>query len=74
MEKLVYSTTEAAQALGIGRTKLYQLIERGVIRVIKIDSRTLIRPEELRRYLDSLSVPDEPVALPSYNPRTARSR
>jgi excisionase family DNA binding protein len=50
---LANSITSAAQRLGIGRTLIYQLIDRGDLRAIKIGGRTLIPESELKRFLES---------------------
>ena len=41
----------ACRRLGIGRTKLYELIAKGEIRSIKIGTRTLIPETELQRFV-----------------------
>ena len=43
--KIAYTVNEAAAALGIGRTFLYELIKAGEIRPAKLGSRTLIPRE-----------------------------
>jgi excisionase family DNA binding protein len=44
---IAHSIADAARSLGIGRTKLYELIGQGEIAVVKIGSRTLIPHDEL---------------------------
>lgn len=46
--KLAFTITEACHAVGIGRSKLYQLISEGRLQTRKIGSRTLIPAESLR--------------------------
>lgn len=46
--KLAYSISEACHAVGIGRSKLYELIGQGRLETRKIGSRTLIPAESLR--------------------------
>lgn len=46
---LVHPVPEACRRLSIGRTMLYQLIERGELRPIKLGSKTLIPEAELQR-------------------------
>lgn len=41
----------ACQRLGIGRTMLYSLIDRGELRVIKIGARTLVPESELQELI-----------------------
>ena len=52
MTKLLFRVEEAADALSIGRSKAYELIQRGALRVVKIDGATRIPAEELRAYVD----------------------
>ncbi len=40
--RLAYSPQQAAEALGIGRTLIYQLIDSGSLRSLKIGRRRLI--------------------------------
>ena len=47
--KLAFRIDEACQALGIGRTSLYELAKTGEIRLIKIAGRTLVPLTELER-------------------------
>lgn len=54
VDRLAYSPAEAAQALGISRAKLYQLLEDGTIPSVKLDRRRLIRPSALTALLDTL--------------------
>lgn len=44
----------ALVVFGIGRTKLYELIQRGDIEAIKLGRRTLIRTESARAFFDGL--------------------
>ena len=49
------SITQAMEYLGdIGRTKMYQIINRGDIEVTHIDSKPVILLEELNRFLAGL--------------------
>ncbi|MFQ3894662.1 helix-turn-helix domain-containing protein [Sphingobium sp. R-7] len=45
--KLAYSISEACQASSLGRTKIYNLIAAGRLRVTRVDGRTLIPAEAL---------------------------
>jgi excisionase family DNA binding protein len=47
--KHAYRVNEACWALGIGRTKLYELVKAGELRLIKIAGRTLVPRSELER-------------------------
>ena len=47
MEKLLLTPTEAADALGIGRSKVYELLRAGTLPSIRIDSCRRIPLEDL---------------------------
>ncbi len=51
---MAYRVREAAEALAISRSRFYELVADGKIRVLKEGSRTLVRRSELERYLDAL--------------------
>lgn len=53
-ERLTYSVAEAAQAVGISRRTIYELLRSRQLASIKIGSRRLIRSEELVRFLAEL--------------------
>jgi excisionase family DNA binding protein len=55
IEKLSYTVNEATEALGIGRTTIYELIKAGELAVVKIGSRTIIRRKDLDALLDRLT-------------------
>lgn len=67
VEKLAYSVREAAHALAISRSRLYELIGAGEIKILKDGGRTLIRKTELEAYLHRLELASQP-------PLRARSR
>lgn len=46
---MLISIDEAMNVIGIGRTKLYELIGEGRIEIVKLGRRTLVRTESLRR-------------------------
>ena len=54
MNKLLLSPTEAAEALGIGRTKLYELLGAGIIRSVHIGRGRKVPPEALLDYVRGL--------------------
>lgn len=54
-QKLSYTVDEAAAAIGIGRTKLYELIGEHALPTFKIGARTLIRRDALVDLIDRLS-------------------
>lgn len=49
-----FSIGEAVRCFGIGRTKLYELINSGEIEAIKLGRRTLIRAESARSFINGL--------------------
>lgn len=53
--KLSYNVNEAAAAVGVGRTKLYDLINRGELQTFRLDGRTLIRADVLASFVDRVS-------------------
>jgi excisionase family DNA binding protein len=56
MEQLLLTIASTQIALdGVGRTKLYELIKSGDIRVVKIGRRTYVPRTELEAYVARLS-------------------
>lgn len=51
---LAYTVTDACKALGIGRTKLYDLIAKGRIEARALDGRTLIPSHSLHSFVAAL--------------------
>lgn len=41
---------EAADALSISRTAVYEILARGEMTALKLMNKTMIRPEEIERY------------------------
>lgn len=54
MTQLSLSIEEARAATGLGRTKLYQLINSGELKARKIGKRTIILKDDLESFLSSL--------------------
>lgn len=52
--KLLYRVDEARAALGVGLTKLYELLASGELEAKRLGRRTLITAESLERYVESL--------------------
>ena len=52
--KLLYRAEEASEVLGCGRTKIYELIARGELESVRIDSLRLIPAESLVAYVERL--------------------
>lgn len=53
MEKLLLTTTEAATVLGIGRTKLYELIGTGHISTVPIGRVVRVHVDDVRRFAEA---------------------
>jgi len=52
--KFTYTINEACDAIGVGRSKIYQLIQSGEITPRKLGKRTLIPSEELLKLISNL--------------------
>lgn len=50
------TAVEAAEVLGIGRSKLYELVARGAVQSVKLDRCRRFRRSDLDRYIRSLPV------------------
>lgn len=55
MEVITISIDDAAAVLGIGRTKLYELIAAGNLEAVKLGRRTLVKTASIRALVNSLS-------------------
>lgn len=49
--RLAYPVSEAAQQLGISRSRMYLLKDQGRIQFTRIDGRVVIKASELERFL-----------------------
>ena len=56
MEPITVTVDGARKALGIGTTKIYELIGSGRLRSVKLGRRTLIRTESIRNLINDLEV------------------
>ena len=54
MERLLLTAEETADLLGIGRTKVYELMRLGLIESVKIHGCRRIPTEAVRAYVDRL--------------------
>jgi excisionase family DNA binding protein len=54
MTRDLYPVEEAADRLGVRRTKLYQLINRGAVKRVYIDGKPLITASSISQYVRSL--------------------
>lgn len=50
-ERLLLRPTEAAEVLGVGNSKVYELIAEGTIPTVKVGSRVRIPVEGLRAWI-----------------------
>jgi len=55
LERLLVPVPETLYQLGIGRTKLYDLFERGDLVPVKIGRRTFITQRSIYEYVDRLT-------------------
>lgn len=54
LSRAAYSTREASIVTGIGRTKLYEEISAGRLRVVKVGRRTLVPAKAIADWLSNL--------------------
>ena len=54
-EKLTYTVVEAAAALGVSKTVMYQLIRTDGFPVIAVGNKRLIPIESFKRWLDTMA-------------------
>lgn len=54
MDKLLLTPEEAAEALSIGRSKLYQLLAAGALRSVTIGSSRRVPVEALRSFVEEI--------------------
>lgn len=54
MEPMVYTTSEAATLLKIGKTRLYQLLDTGRLPARRLGGKLLILHSDLMNYVESL--------------------
>lgn len=52
MEPLTITVNDACKVLGLGRSKIYDLIAKGRLETLKIDKRTLIKTASIRALVD----------------------
>jgi excisionase family DNA binding protein len=53
MEPVTTSIAGTIGATGLGRTKIYELINAGRLKTIKIGRRTLVRTDSIRQLLEA---------------------
>lgn len=54
MDKLLLTPEEAALAIGLGRTKVYELLRAGALESVQIGAARRVPVEALREYVDRL--------------------
>jgi excisionase family DNA binding protein len=54
-QRLLLTVEEAADCLCVGRTYMFDLIARGVVPSVRLGKLRRIRPEDLERYVSSLT-------------------
>lgn len=59
MDKLLLTPEEAAEALSIGRSKLYQLLAAGALQSVTIGSSRRVPVEALRVFVDDMAAQRE---------------
>ena len=52
MEPLTVTVDGAKKALGLGTTKIYELIGNGRLKTIKVGRRTLVKTDSIRALVD----------------------
>lgn len=52
--RLAFTVRHFCSAVGIGRSKFYQLVSSGEIKIVKCGSKTLITAPEAERFVASL--------------------
>jgi prophage regulatory protein len=53
MKKLLLKPVEAAELLGIGRSKAYELLAQGALPTVRIGKSVRIPAEELRKWIQA---------------------
>lgn len=59
MERLLYTPEQAADVLGIGRTKVFQLMAEGAVQSVQIGRSRRITRDSLERFVKTLAVPQD---------------
>lgn len=54
MEKLLVTTREAFEAIGVGRSKGFQILAAGELETVKIGSAMRVTTSSIRAYVDKL--------------------
>jgi excisionase family DNA binding protein len=59
-ERLLYPVNEAAAKLGVGRSKLYELISTGALESVKLGKSRLVPAEAIERFVADLRLTATP--------------
>ena len=54
LSPLAYSPTDASKLLGLGRTKVFELLKNGTLKSFKYGSRRLIKLDAIQKCLELL--------------------
>ena len=65
MDKLLLRPEEAAEALAVGRDRIYELIGSGRLRSVKLGRSRRIPATELEAFVEGLSRGESPLAEPA---------
>lgn len=57
--KLAYSIKEVSALLSVGRTRIYDAVQKKELRIVKCRHRTLILDADLRAWIDSWRAPSD---------------
>lgn len=68
IQKVLHSVEEAAVALSVGRTTIFDLIRTGQLRAVRIGKRRLVAASELEAYASRLQQGQDPVTI--YQPKS----
>ncbi len=52
MDRLLLRPTEAAEAIAVGRSKVYQLLARGELPSVRVDGRLRVPVAQLREWVE----------------------
>ncbi|WP_019873226.1 excisionase family DNA-binding protein [Sporichthya polymorpha] len=55
VERMLLTVEEAAAAIGVGRSLMYELIAAGAVETVRVGRLRRVRPEALHDYVASLS-------------------
>jgi excisionase family DNA binding protein len=53
LDRMLLTVEEAAAAIGVGRTTMFELIASGAVEAVRVGRLRRIRPDALRAYVDS---------------------